>query len=243
MKLNRWVGLAHLAQALLIVLISGNFTLPITASFLRLDPATERLVPEPRTLIDVRIAWLVAGFFLLSAVAHLAVSTPPISAWYTRHLARRINYARWIEYSLSASLMIVVIAILVGIYDVAALIALFGVNAAMIAFGAMMEMHDQRRTDRTAWTPFWLGSIAGAVPWIAIGIYLFATPGVPSFVYWIYLSIFVFFNCFAVTMLLQYRRRGRWGDYLYGERVYILLSITAKSLLAWQVFAGTLQPN
>jgi len=52
----------------------------------------------------------------------------------------------------------------------------------------------------------------------------------------------VFYNVFAVNMLLQYRRLGRWRDYLYGERVYMLLSLTAKSALAWQVFAGTLQP-
>jgi hypothetical protein len=45
---------------------------------------------------------------------------------------------------------------------------------------------------------------------------------------------------FAVNMWLQYRRVGRWRDYLFGERVYVLLSLVAKSALAWQVFAGTL---
>jgi heliorhodopsin len=39
---------------------------------------------------------------------------------------------------------------------------------------------------------------------------------------------------------LQYRRVGPWRDYLYGERGYIVLSLTAKSALAWQVFGGTL---
>jgi len=102
-------------------------------------------------------------------------------------------------------------------------------------------VHNQA-TERTNWTAFWLGSAVGAVPWIAIGIYLFATPGVPSFVYWIYLSIFVFFYAFAINMVLQYRQVGRWRDYLYGERTYIILSLVAKSLLAWQVFAGTLRP-
>jgi len=58
----------------------------------------------------------------------------------------------------------------------------------------------------------------------------------------IYASIFAFFNVFAVNMVLQYRRAGRWRDYLYGEHVYMLLSLFAKSALAWQVFAGTLQP-
>jgi len=43
-------------------------------------------------------------------------------------------------------------------------------------------------------------------------------------------------------MILQYRKVGRWSDYLYGERAYIILSLVAKSLLAWQVYAGTLQP-
>jgi len=41
---------------------------------------------------------------------------------------------------------------------------------------------------------------------------------------------------------LQYKKVGKWQDYLYGERVYIILSLVAKSLLAWQVFAGTLRP-
>ena len=42
-------------------------------------------------------------------------------------------------------------------------------------------------------------------------------------------------------MFLQYKRIGPWRDYLYGERGYIMLSLTAKSALAWQVFAGTLR--
>jgi hypothetical protein len=41
-------------------------------------------------------------------------------------------------------------------------------------------------------------------------------------------------------MVLQYRRIGKWADYVYGESTYILLSLVAKSALAWQVFAGTL---
>ena len=44
----------------------------------------------------------------------------------------------------------------------------------------------------------------------------------------------------ALNQYLQYRRVGPWRDYLFGERVYIALSLTAKSLLAWQVFANTL---
>jgi hypothetical protein len=59
----------------------------------------------------------------------------------------------------------------------------------------------------------------------------------------IYVSLFVFFNVFAVNMVLQYKQIGRWRDYVFGEKAYIVLSLVAKSLLAWQVFFGTLQPS
>ena len=62
----------------------------------------------------------------------------------------------------------------------------------------------------------------------------------PGFVYGIIVSLFLFFNVFALNQFLQYKQVGRWADYLFGERVYITLSLVAKSLLAWQVFAGTL---
>jgi hypothetical protein len=141
--------------------------------------------------------------------------------------------------------MILIIAMLVGVYDLAALIALTGANAAMIFFGWIMELHNQT-TQKTNWTAFIMGCIVGIIPWVAIGIYLFAAGEgeyrAPTFVYWIYLSIFIFFNCFAVNQVLQYKKIGGWKDYLYGEKAYIILSLVAKSLLAWQVFAGTLRP-
>jgi hypothetical protein len=64
----------------------------------------------------------------------------------------------------------------------------------------------------------------------------------PAFVYAIIPTLFVFFNIFAVNMVLQYKKVGPWKDYLYGERVYIILSLVAKTVLAWIIFAGTLAP-
>lgn len=240
-RFNLLMGLLHLAQGAAMVTLTSDFALPVTGSFVEINQTTGQLEPRIRELFELRIGWLVAGFLFLSALAHLLIASPGIHRWYLTNLGRRINHARWIEYGLSSSLMIVVIAMLVGIYDIAALLAIFGANAAMIAFGEMMERHNQDAKE-TRWAAYWLGSAAGAIPWIAIGIYLFSTPGVPTFVYWIYASILVFFNAFPVNMWLQYRGRGRWRDYLFGERVYMYLSLVAKSLLAWQVFVGTLRP-
>jgi hypothetical protein len=213
--------------------------LPVTAAFLEGPPGSE--APPPTRLFEVSIAWGVAVFLLLAAVDHLLMAAPGVFGWYARNLERGRNYARWIEYSVSASLMVVLIAMLTGISDVAALGAIFGVNAAMILFGLLMEHYE--RPGNPGWLPYVFGCIAGAVPWLMIGIY-FWSPGndasPPGFVYAIFISLFLFFNTFSVNMVLQYRRVGPWRDYLFGEWVYILLSLGAKSALAWQVFAGTL---
>ena len=244
---NLAMGLLHLAQGAAMLALSTSFALPVTSSFLELDKPGGRLAPDLEELFTLRLAPLVAGFLFLSAAAHLTLALPRVHAWYERNLRRGVNYARWMEYSLSSSLMIVVIAMLVGIYDVAALMLMFALNATMILFGWLMELLNQH-TQRTNWTPYWFGVFAGAVPWVAIGIYLFGagsdgSGGPPTFVYFIFGSIFVFFNVFAVNMVLQYRRVGPWRDYLFGEAVYIALSLLAKSALAWQVFAGTLAPR
>jgi Heliorhodopsin len=242
--LRRWnaaMGALHLAQGSVMLAVASAFSLPVTSSFLRMDAVTAKLVAVPDELLRLPIGPLVAAFLFLSALAHALLASPWLHGWYERSVSRGINPARWVEYALSSSLMMVVIALLVGIYDVASLLLVFALNATMILFGWLMELHNQTTT-RTNWTAFWFGCFAGAVPWVGVAIYLAGAADPPGFVYGIFASLFVFFNVFAVNMLLQYRRVGRWRDYLYGERVYMLLSLFAKSALAWQVFAGTLQP-
>ena len=243
---NIFMGFLHLVQGLLIILLTNNFTLPITTSFLTFNQSMGKLWPETNVLVNVPFGILVAVFLFISAVAHFTVSSPGVFGWYVNNLKKGINYARWYEYAFSASLMIVLIAMLCGVYDLGALIMAFALTGVMNLCGLVMEVHNQT-TKKTNWTSFVVGCIAGIAPWVAIAIYFFgslaqAGGGVPKFVYAILPILFVFFFCFAVNMVLQYKKVGPWRDYLFGERVYILLSLIAKSALAWQVFAGTLRP-
>lgn len=238
---NLVMGLVHAVQGVTVLLLSNDFSLPVTATFMEGPPGTTGVLRE---LFTLPLGPAVAGFLFLSAAAHWIIAAPGVFGWYRANLDQNRNYARWVEYSLSSSLMIVLIAMITGITDVAALIALFGVNASMILFGWLMEKYEQ--PGHPNWLSYWFGVLAGAVPWVAIGIYLWA-PGVsvepPAFVYGIFVSLFVFFNSFAINMVLQYRQVGPWRSYAFGEAVYVLLSLTAKSALAWQVFANTLVPS
>ncbi len=238
-NLNLTMGVIHLVQGIAMLLLSNSFALPVTRLYLTYNTATQSLDHVSETLFNLRIGPVVALFLFISAGAHFLISTV-FYRKYVANLKKGMNPYRWAEYSLSASVMIVVVAMLVGIYDIGSLIMAFSLNAVMIFFGYTMEKHNQGRK-KVDWTDYIFGCFAGAVPWVVIAIYLLrANP--PDFVYWIFISIAVFFNIFALNMALQYKKAGKWKDYLHGERMYIILSLVAKSALAWQVFAGTLRP-
>lgn len=253
-KLDKWnvvLAILHALQGLAVVWLAKNVTFPVNTSYLTLDTINSNangmpnLVPAMQNVTNVNLAYLVALFFFMSALAHGLLATY-LRDWYESNLKNHINKMRWIEYSFSASTMMIGIALLSGIYDLSSLVMIFSLTAVMNLCGLVMELHNNKSKD-VSWVSFVVGCIAGIVPWLVIGIYfwgsnMYGSGQIPTFVYWIYVSLFVFFNCFAINMYLQYKRIGKWSDYLYGERVYMILSLVAKSLLAWQVFFGALRP-
>ncbi|MEQ8842220.1 MAG: heliorhodopsin HeR [Acidimicrobiales bacterium] len=243
-RFNLLMGALHLVSGALMVVLGNDFELEVSSFSLGGPPGTPIADGTIDVVTGVPLAWGTAAFLFLSAFFHFLIGTVGFGA-YASELRHGRNRFRWVEYALSSTLMIVLIALVTGITDLAALIAIAFVNAAMILFGWIMEMvNDAERP--TWWTPFWFGSIAGIAPWLAIATYLVinvnreGAEGPPTFVYGIIVTIFVLFNVFAINQWLQYRRVGRWADYVYGETVYIVLSLVAKSALAWQIFVNTL---
>jgi len=220
---------------------------------------------------------LVSIFFFLSALFHFLVVSPWFKDIYLAGLRDGRNTFRWIEYAISSSVMIWLIAMFFGVADIALLMCIFVMNAVMNLCGMLMERankgeraktgHDSGdplesvpfqageggnssvyKTDETPvdWLPFILGTMLGAMTWVAIFTYFFGSgpsSEIPGFVYGILFSYLLFFNTFPINMVLVYKRVGRWKDYMFGEFVYIVLSLGSKTLLGWLVFGGINQPN
>lgn len=248
---NKWLAILHAVQGVAVLILATVKTVPITTSHLTVNTLASETAGQPvlatatRHLFDINLAFLVAAFFFMSALAHALIATK-YRRRYESDLTEGVNKVRWVEYGLSASTMLVAIAALTGVTDLSLLLAIFGLTFIMNMMGLAMETLNRGRK-QLAWLPFVIGCVAGIIPWLVIGLYLFGGAAwgagtIPTFVYWIYGTMFVAFNCFAVNMYLQYKKRGKWADYLYGERIYMLLSLVAKTVLAWQVFAGTLRP-
>ena len=241
-KLNLVAGFLHLASLAAILLLSNDASLPVNATYLTEAPGTGNF-SDPINLFNLNIGYMVAAFLALSAFFHFLISSPAMFPRYVSGLKNHSNMFRWVEYSLSSSLMIIVILQLNGTADYIALLGIFGVNVCMILFGWLQEKYTTPGDGDLL--PFFFGCLAGSIPWIATAINLVSPKGptdatAPGFVYGIVVSLFILFNCFAIVQWKQYKARGKWANYLHGERIYIVLSLVAKSVLAWQVFSGAL---
>jgi len=222
-----------------------DFELNLTYSyFTEIDPSNpdRGLRNAVGNVGTIRIAPLCALFFLLSAAFQGATTVGRFNQIYNDDLDKCQNRFRWYEYALSSSVMIWIIAMFVGISDICALFCIFCINGCMNLFGLLME-HENALSDTTTWRPFWFGCLAGLPPWISVLTSLAAGASPPGFVYGIFISYIIMFSLFPTNMVLQYRRVGPWVDYRFGEYVYIMLSLVAKTLLGWLVFGGLNQPN
>ena len=154
-RTNIIAGIFHLLQMVAVLALSSDFSLPITAKYMSGPPGST--YAEPVVLFNTPIGLTVAIFLGLSALAHFIVASPQFFPRYSAGLAQKRNYFRWVEYSISSSVMIVLIAQVTGVSEISAIISIFGVNASMILFGWLQEKYEQ--PGNGGWLPFIFGCL------------------------------------------------------------------------------------
>jgi hypothetical protein len=212
--------------------------------------------------IDVR--YLICSFFFLSFVFQA------LQGWVIRRRRRQSSGAeprtwvavlRFVEYSISASVMLLAIAVQVGLTDVYLLCCLFGLVFATNILGLIAEVLCAREN---AWVPHCLGWITCLLAYAPLLDAYVASMRCsdlqpPGYVNVIVFLEFVLFSCFGfVQMYMLFFRATSSNEDAYARRRYVLeeeeedelimdveatytaLSVTAKTLLAWLVLGPTL---
>jgi len=225
------VGLAasHLAQALLVLFVAHDVSVQVTHTI-------GASASEPLVTVSVGVA--MAAYFLAAAVHHL-LSATALNAVYEADLRRGRNRLRWAEFAVSAPILMLLIALYTGVTDVTALVVVGAAAIVMVCCGWMQEALNPPVRRSTTMVPFWAGVMAGVVPWAIVAGQMIGGAATPQFGLSIFLSLFILWASFGVNQWLQYRQVGPWADYLYGERTFLVLSLVAKTALAWQVVAGS----
>ncbi len=90
-RLRWWnivVGIVLAAQAVVILVLSNDFSLGVTATYMTGPPGTP---VELTRLFGLPVAWGVLAFMFISAAALLIIASPGVFGWYTRNLLRNRN--------------------------------------------------------------------------------------------------------------------------------------------------------
>lgn len=245
---NYAMAVIFLVQAVLIVALSKSVSLPVNFSYVTTDPLQSAaqgktvLALATRHWFDVNVVYLLAIVFILAAIMHILAATQGRHR-YEADLQAGRNELRWLEYTVTSSLMLAVLALLVGVQDAMLLLAVLALGAAF-HLGALLAERRSTKRGLISRLAYATGAIAGLTPLVIIAAYIWNGlaygTNVPGYLPWLCATMFTAFGLFAGNTLLQHRRTSRWADYVYGERIFMGLSLLAKTLLAWIVFAGAL---
>jgi hypothetical protein len=169
-----WMGIAHFVQAAAILYLSQtvelikDFKFPLVTHFLKWDVNLGYPMLDTQSRFDLPLAAAASSFSFLSALFHGIVILNFDT--YTANLRKGINKYRWFEYALSSSVMIALISMLFGVYDIMNLIGIMAINASMNLFGLLFEVMNsnlrEAGNDKVDWSAFIYGSFAGIMPWV-----------------------------------------------------------------------------
>lgn len=241
---NALLGLFHGATAIAMgVLVDTQLSDATVPAFSHLpgkrpDVPGVLWLPQQKLQRQVIVGYFAAAFLALASLNHLWVTTV---GWpqYLANLRLGRNPVRWFEYSFSASLMHVHVAMLSGSMDVHVNFLIFGLTMTTMIFGWLGEPDAAGKRVRGSFDAFFAGFVPYTFQWLVIFCMFFtavtqADP--PDFVWAIIFVILALDLSFAVNMYLNLANKV---SFLQAELIYCVLSLTSKQLLAWINYGGT----
>ena len=243
---------------------SGNETHPVLSREVVRDGAV-----YPVSILSAFFGLSLMFHVVVALILTLQITVPRVKLFgvYMRFLYKNVGPQRWLEYFFSASLMIFIMTVLLGLRDVHVLTLVVAMMATTILFGWLTEVHSMDYIENDAkpytlwrwkltrrWTPgSWRSRlqihVLGYVPYAVMWQVIFAafqdniqivSDSLPDFVHVAVIGSFIAFTGFGFVQLsLQIFPYGP-SLYWLGEVSYVVLSFTAKAQLGFVILEQAL---
>lgn len=199
------------------------------------DVFAPRLLPLKSGL---PIAWLTFAFFAITAFFHFG-SGILWYQYYLHNLDNKFNWVRWVEYSITASLMWLVIAQSFAFIEITQLVLSTLMIAITMASGITVDWIARPDPEKDEWSL----PLSTRLVFLLPGVFLYGCASLtlllsmiyavegdlPSFVLPTVIVVLGLFECFAIVLIVQQLRPpSKW---IYGEYWYLALSLISKATL------------
>ncbi|NBN99628.1 MAG: hypothetical protein EBV19_10390 [Flavobacteriia bacterium] len=201
---------------------------------------------ESKETISVSITTvqiLLVSFFAVTAVFH-ALYFLTNDGLYSKMIQSRNNYLRWVEYSISSTIMLYIIALISGVKDSNVYILITATNIAMIMQGQLIEEAVANNRD---WVTPMIAGFLLLFAEFAVIIHDFESriqevenipngPKMPQWIKYMIIVLFLFYSSFGFVSLY-----GAYNKTPYEtvEKIYLLLSLVSKATLGAFIAYGT----
>ena len=238
-KLNLVLGVIYFFQAVAVLIWAKATTVPVFSGHAAYDELSGGLAPAVRHLFDIRLSYLIVLMLLVSTAFHLLQATFRRKT-HEAALKKKNSRGRWLHFGIASTLMVWSLAILSGINELSLLILMAGFIALSKFFSYRMELTFVKDKKPT-WAILHLVLITGGLALLPlimtkIGTIVFGQTTFGALLYWAYAAVFATFAVFLLVEAKYYHKKGRYGDYLYTDRIYSLIYFFGQTALTWLIF-------
>ncbi len=240
-KVWNWaLALLALGQAVALIVLGGKYLYSVTTSFITTDKLSGVQVGAQHVLFDLNILYVLAAALLVTALMHVLFATV-LRKKYEAQILKSVNTARWAWFSATTSIVTLSVALIVGVTDISTMILILAACITASLLAMVRESQDKpRKVVKIS------SVLAALAPWIVIVVYLagsvkYGDGNIENYVYYLVASTAVLMALLDATMYLNGKKSGRWADYTFTDRTYLLINFVLCSSLAWQVYFALLK--
>ncbi len=245
-RVHLFLAFFYAVQASLLTLFASTRQYSLVTNYLVKDPLISTnnntvLVSATKTVVDVSLANVLLAILLFAVFYHLFLATL-LKKRSAVQIKAGVNKYHWLDVAISNSLIVFALCLMFGIFDLVAILMLIALSIVFACAGVITEdtKATQKVLNRQA---FFLGWGSWLVSWLvfAISIWNSLVIGGSQFSLYTYLSALVVLLSGCILLLGLYYsvvRQGKWANYNFVTKRYLVLSVATKVLLVWLVFAS-----
>jgi hypothetical protein len=207
--------------------------------------------------ITINVIYLIVGFHLVTSIFHLLYAAN-VNKFYINGLRNNRNDFRWLEYSITATTMIVILGLSSFLLNADELLLIAAMTVGVMLTGFFVESNIGKASNTSLWVATFVAWVLMIVAFaIIITAFVYAIQAandainssssentlIPTWVYALIATEVVLFMSFGIVQFAQLAvfTKTKRNTFIKCEWSYHALSAVAKVLLGTMIFFGTMQ--